>query len=1170
LLNQILLLFGEPPGSVVYHIIILFMVEAAFAIAVGQWLRDRQSATLRLTIATALLCVLRITVLIAAILAWQGFASRQTLIPPVERAVDTATLVVLAWLFVTMKKDALLQYDLFPDAAAGVALGMTVVGFLGSYYYWFFSVDAAQGFNNQIIDVAWMVAQIIVAMGGLGWMVTRLRSIYDPFLKGLILIVLGGAAALHLVNPVFGDVAAAVRLGQLVAMPMVAAMAYRHVVDQLLRWDSFIPLPAAVSQERTAVATPLPPVPDDAPTPVTPVDPPTPPEEALQQTMKAPPPEPQLQMVSPSGSELEMLEVVKAVGGLLSTLEEREVIRVVPRVVATSLKADITLLAVLDEEDQDLVGIVGGYDNIAQTGLPQAILDLVAHPSIVNALGRLRQTRLTPQRHQRELRDMYEKVGIMHEGPTYLQPLAHGEERLGVLIVGSPYSERLFSNEERNLLDRLSPLVTQALLNAESYQDLRYELDALTQSEGVRMASMTDELTVAKAELNAARQQIEEMKVYIRDMHRQMQSELTEQEQAEQQINQLLAEVERLREQARDANVLAERYQNLQHEHQAIVEEVAELRDRAEKAERLEKELDELREQARQRALEVARLEQERDRLTDDAALVGDLQRQIGALTERYNALKGQAERPIAALPAEQAPTAAPALERQLAELRTSSQMEIASLRTRLAEAAISQQEVVMLQEQLAVRAREIVKLKAQLAEAQATAETYREHLHGESDVAFTALDEQIEQQQAQIEQLRVELAEAREAVPDADQQTVEQIDREALTELEEQLQERNELVMRLERELDEKAKGLAEVRAYLVDIDQTVENLGAQLERKQTELAEAQQALAAARTAARQQLDELQAQLESGESDTEAVHQAEVASLRAELEEQTARYEAVEAELEDVQAVAERLASEAAESRKAATQAQQAEARNEVIASLTQELRTPMSSIMGYTELLLKESVGILGTAQRKFLKRVKANTERMNALLNDLIRITAYDSGRSDLEPVKVDAVYALEEAITQVANQYREKGVTLRMAITPSTLYLIADANAVVDIFGYLLGNAALASPVEGEVRLRLHPQRAEFKTGEDIVEADSVYFAVTDSGEGIDKDDMPRVFNRKYRADNPLIEGLGDTGVSLSLAKALVTAHDGDIWIDSEKGIGTTFHVLLPIEPLNSTQ
>jgi len=312
-----------------------------------------------------------------------------------------------------------------------------------------------------------------------------------------------------------------------------------------------------------------------------------------------------------------------------------------------------------------------------------------------------------------------------------------------------------------------------------------------------------------------------------------------------------------------------------------------------------------------------------------------------------------------------------------------------------------------------------------------------------------------------------------------------------------------------------------------------------------------------------------LQAGERSEEGDQAA--EAQVTALEAELAEKSAAIEVLETQLKNatqaISAFEQQLSATHQAVDEAISGASQSNGHNEVIASIAQELRTPMSSIMGYTELLLRESVGILGSLQRKFLQRVKANTERMGVLLDDLIRITSLDTGQMELAPEKVDVIYTVEETVMNVASQYRGKGLTLRMALAEGLPPLTADRDALLQVLGHLLSNAALASPVEGEVQLLVTMRQDTLLTTDDAeVETKCLYIAVEDSGTGIDPEDFDRVFMRKYRADNPLIEGLGDTGVSLSLAKTLVDEHNGRIWLDSQQSTGTIFHVLLPFSPL----
>jgi len=225
-----------------------------------------------------------------------------------------------------------------------------------------------------------------------------------------------------------------------------------------------------------------------------------------------------------------------------------------------------------------------------------------------------------------------------------------------------------------------------------------------------------------------------------------------------------------------------------------------------------------------------------------------------------------------------------------------------------------------------------------------------------------------------------------------------------------------------------------------------------------------------------------------------------------------------------------------------------------EVIASISQELRQPMSSIIGYTDLLLGESVGILGAMQRQFLQRVKANIERMDGMLADLIGLTAIDTGHLKIEAEPVDVAKAIEETVMAAAGLMRERELSVRIELAENLPRLQADRDSLHQIIKHLLSNAALCSPNNSEivVRAQVPVEMPEF-----------LLFSVTDQGGGIAPEDRQRAFNRMYRADHPLVQGLGETGVGLSISKTLVEAQGGRIWVDSEMGIGSTFTFVLPL-------
>lgn len=235
-------------------------------------------------------------------------------------------------------------------------------------------------------------------------------------------------------------------------------------------------------------------------------------------------------------------------------------------------------------------------------------------------------------------------------------------------------------------------------------------------------------------------------------------------------------------------------------------------------------------------------------------------------------------------------------------------------------------------------------------------------------------------------------------------------------------------------------------------------------------------------------------------------------------------------------------------------------QARDEFVASLSQELRTPMTSITGYTDLLLGESVGLIGEMQRKFLQRIKANIERMSSMLNDLIGVTAIDAGQLDIRPTTVDMGEIIEDTIIGARAQLEEKELTLELNLPEQMPPVEADADCVHQIMSNILGNATKCSPVGSTVEVSAQIYDEEAGNPE---ETPYLKVSVRDSGGGIAPEDQERVFDRFYRADSPLINGLGETGVGLAIVKSLVEAHGGRVWVESEIGDGSTFSFLLPV-------
>jgi signal transduction histidine kinase len=155
-------------------------------------------------------------------------------------------------------------------------------------------------------------------------------------------------------------------------------------------------------------------------------------------------------------------------------------------------------------------------------------------------------------------------------------------------------------------------------------------------------------------------------------------------------------------------------------------------------------------------------------------------------------------------------------------------------------------------------------------------------------------------------------------------------------------------------------------------------------------------------------------------------------------------------------------------------------------------------------------------------------------------------------------VDVASVIDGAITGATETVREKNLVLRLDIDEEMPPVEVDRDALQQILNHLVQNAVLITPPEKEVVLTTHTPLAEQN------QQLALLITVRDSGPGIAPEDQPRVFTRLYRTEGPLIEGLGDTGVGMAVARTLTEAMGGRIWLESQIGSGTTFFILLPVQ------
>jgi PAS domain S-box-containing protein len=229
---------------------------------------------------------------------------------------------------------------------------------------------------------------------------------------------------------------------------------------------------------------------------------------------------------------------------------------------------------------------------------------------------------------------------------------------------------------------------------------------------------------------------------------------------------------------------------------------------------------------------------------------------------------------------------------------------------------------------------------------------------------------------------------------------------------------------------------------------------------------------------------------------------------------------------------------------------------------AVSQRLRTPMTSIMSYTDLLLGETVGLIGNMQRKFLQHIKLSTHRMGAALNELTAFEPVTVEQPEARTKMADVVRLIGEANSEASAELQAKGIRLNLEVAEQLPPANADHDNLRQIITGFLSNAYQCTPQDGEISIRARLQEEKSKEPGKSGLA-HLMVSVTDSGGGIAPEDQGRVFDRDYRSTHPSIAGLGDTNIVMPSLKALVEAQGGRLWLESEMGVGSTFSLVLPV-------
>jgi len=234
--------------------------------------------------------------------------------------------------------------------------------------------------------------------------------------------------------------------------------------------------------------------------------------------------------------------------------------------------------------------------------------------------------------------------------------------------------------------------------------------------------------------------------------------------------------------------------------------------------------------------------------------------------------------------------------------------------------------------------------------------------------------------------------------------------------------------------------------------------------------------------------------------------------------------------------------------------------AKSDFVSFVAHELKNPMTSIKGYTELLAAGSVGQINEMQTNFLNTIRSNVERMSTLVSDLNDNAKIEAGRLRLDYKPVDVPDVVDEVVRSTKRQMDDKRQSIDLHLPAWLPQVWADRVRVAQVLTNLVSNAHKYTPEGGQVLVG-----AEVTSNQWDPEGAKrvVHLWVKDNGIGISIEDQAKVFQRFFRSDDSKAREVPGTGLGLNITKSLVEMQGGRIWFDSEFRKGTTFHITIPV-------
>jgi signal transduction histidine kinase len=221
---------------------------------------------------------------------------------------------------------------------------------------------------------------------------------------------------------------------------------------------------------------------------------------------------------------------------------------------------------------------------------------------------------------------------------------------------------------------------------------------------------------------------------------------------------------------------------------------------------------------------------------------------------------------------------------------------------------------------------------------------------------------------------------------------------------------------------------------------------------------------------------------------------------------------------------------------------------KDEIVQNISHELRTPLTFVKGYVEMLLDESAGPMNAIQKQYLGIVVEKTNVVTRLVSDIMTLQQTEAVPSRRVPVSLAEL--ARRAVLGCMATAENAGLALVENIADDLPLATGDEDRLLQVFDNLLGNAIKFSPDGGQIIVAVQDA------------GDRLRVSVSDQGIGIPRDQHERIFERFYQIDGSARRRFGGTGLGLAIVKRIVEAHEGEVWVESEPGRGSTFYFTVP--------